>query len=187
MINRSFILFIPALLLAGCASVTTQPTAKPAVPEAIPQGAIPQGEIPQEAIPQQPGAGIVVEPVPKPVMSGNPAVIALLDRARLDTEAGKRETAGASLERALRIEPRNAWLWNELAQLRLAEGQYAQAITLAQKSISFAGRERRLQAVNWKVIGNARVAQGDSAGAEQAFKLAAEFEQSAQSEAGHGF
>lgn len=111
-------------------------------------------------------------------MSGNRAVIALLDRAQLDNEAGRREAAGASLERALRIEPRNAWLWHELAQLRLAQGQYAQAITLAQKSISF-GRERRLQALNWRLIGNARVAQGDSSGAEQAFKLGAEFEQSA--------
>ncbi len=50
-------------------------------------------------------------------------------------------------------------------------------MTLAQKSISFAGRDRRLQAINWAVIGNARVAQIDSAGAEQAFKRAAEFEQ----------
>ena len=152
------------------------------MPEAIPQEGIPQG-----AIPPQPGEGVIIEPMPKQVMSGNPAVIALLDRSRLDTAAGKRETAGASLERALRIEPRNAWLWNELAQLRLAQGQYVQAITLAQKSISFAGRDRRLRAINWRVIGNARVAQGDSAGAEQAFKLAAELEQSAQSESGHGF
>jgi predicted Zn-dependent protease len=109
-------------------------------------------------------------------MSGNKAVIALLDRAQLDYAGGKREEAGASLERALRIEPRNPWLWHELAQLRLTQGQYAQAITLAQKSTSFAARERRLLALNWRVIGNARVAQGDSAGAERAFKQAAEFE-----------
>lgn len=164
------------LLLAGCASVTTQPTAKPAAPEAIPQGAIPQEAIPP-GMPQPPAGAVVIEPVPKSDMSGNPAIIALLDRARFDAQAGRREEAGASLERALRIEPRNAWLWNELAQLRLAQGQYAQAITLAQKSISFAGRDRRLQAVNWRVIGNARVAQGDSPGAEQAFKRAAELEQ----------
>ena len=40
-----------------------------------------------------------------------------------------------------------------------------------------------MQAENWQVIGQARVAQGDSAGAEQAFKLAAEFAQQAKSEA----
>jgi hypothetical protein len=35
------------------------------------------------------------------------------------------------------------------------------------------------------VIGNARVAQGDSAGAEQAFKLAADLAQQAKTEADH--
>jgi predicted Zn-dependent protease len=119
-------------------------------------------------------------------MSGNPAIIALLDRAQLDAVAGRSEAAGASLERGLRIEPRNAWLWHELAQLRLTEGQYAQAISLAKKSTSFAAQDRRLLAMNWKVIGNARVAQGNSAGAEEAFKLAAELEQAVQAEKSHG-
>ncbi len=116
-------------------------------------------------------------------MSGNKAVIALLDRAQTDNDAGQREAAGASLERALRIEPRNPWLWLALAQVRLAQGQYAQAITLARKSNSFAGHQHRVQAENWQVIGKARVAQGDSAGAEEAFKLAAELAQQAKAEA----
>lgn len=160
------------LVLGGCSSVTTQSHARVTIPDATTQG-----DIPPNAIPQQFADGMIIEPVPKPVISGNQAVIALLDRARFDTGAGQREAAGASLERALRIEPRNAWLWHELAQLRLAQGQYAQAISVAQKSISFAGRDRRLQALNWRVIGNARVAQGNPSGAEQAFKLAVEFEQ----------
>lgn len=130
---------------------------------------------------QQPeGEAVVVEPEPKLLMSGNRAVIALLDRAQLDNSAGKREAAGASLERALRIEPRNPWLWLELAQVRLAQGQYAQAITLARKSLSFAAHQPRLQSENWQVIGQARVAQGDKAGAEQAFRLAAELAQQAK-------
>jgi predicted Zn-dependent protease len=112
-------------------------------------------------------------------MSGNRAVVALLDKAGLDSKAGKGEAAGASLERALRIEPRNPWLWHELAQVRLSQGQYAQAITLAKKSNSFGGRQPRLQSENWQVIGKARVAQGDTAGAEQAFKLAGELAQQA--------
>jgi len=165
--NRSCLLLISAsLLLAGCAGVATHPPVG-TLPDSTPQGGMPQQPVEQ---------GGAAEPVPKPVMSGNPAVVALLDRAHIDSAAGQREAAGASLERALRIEPRNAWLWHELAQLRLAQGQYAQAITLAQKSISFAGSERGLRALDWRVIGNARVAQGNSAGAEEAFKRAAEFE-----------
>jgi predicted Zn-dependent protease len=116
-------------------------------------------------------------------MSDNRAVIALLDRAHTDIDGGQREAAGASLERALRIEPRNPWLWLELAQVRLTQGQYAQAITLARKSNSFAGRQSRVQAESWQVIGKALVAQGESAGAEQAFKQAAGFAQQAKAEA----
>jgi len=120
-------------------------------------------------------------------MSDNRAVIALLDQAQTDNASGRREAAGSSLERALRIEPRNPWLWLELAQLRLAQGQYAQAITLAGKSNSFAGHDSRVQAANWQVIGQARVAQGDSAGGEQAFKLAADLAQQAKADHDSGF
>lgn len=141
------------LSLAGCAGVPTQPPEAQSVEE------------------------VIVEQVPQPVVSDNPAIIALLDRSRLDAVAGQRGAAGASLERALRIEPRNAWLWHELAQLRLAQGQYAQAIAMARKSTSFAGGDRRLQAMNWRLIGNARVAQGLSLEAEQAYARATELEQ----------
>jgi tetratricopeptide (TPR) repeat protein len=177
--TRSRISFIAALLLllAGCASAPTQTPATPGMPELFPQET-PAGE---------PEEGAIVEAVPPPVMSRNQAVIALLDRARIDTGAGRRESAGASLERALRIEPRNAWLWYELAQLRLAQGQYAQAISLARKSISFAARDRRLLALDWRVIGNARVAQGNPSGALQAFERAAELEQSVRLETDHGY
>jgi len=158
LINQKCLICISALLLlGGCASVTT-PT-----PDAV--------------LAPISGEGVIAEPEPAPPVSENRAVIALLDRARLDKGTGQREAAGASLERALRIEPRNAGLWHELAQLRLAQGQYAQAISIAHKSISFAARDRRLQALNWRVIGNARVAQGNSAGAGQAFSKAAELEQ----------
>ena len=118
-------------------------------------------------------------------MSGNKAVIALLDRAQTDNDSGQHDAAGASLERALHIEPHNPWLWLELAQVRLAQGQYAQAITLAGKSNSFAGQQHRVQAENWQVIGQARVAQGDSAGAGDAFKRAAELAQQAKAEEDH--
>lgn len=170
------------LALAGCSSVSLVPPAGDTPTQALPEGVVPaQGTPSQDAsgqipIPGPPIDGIVAEPVPRPAVSGNHAVIALVDRARLDNGAGRREAAGASLERALRIEPRNAWLWHELAQLRLAQGQYAQAISLAQKSGSFAVKDRRLQAVNWRLIGNARTAQGNPAGAEKALNLAAELE-----------
>jgi tetratricopeptide (TPR) repeat protein len=155
---------IAALLLAACASAPVQ-TSSPAPEQQPPQ---------QPAASETPlfGEAPVEVPETKPVLSANRAVIALLDRAQLDNAGGRRDAAGVSLERALRIEPRNPWLWRELALLRLNQGQYAQAITLARKSTSFAGQDKHLQALNWRLIGDARVAQGDSAGAEQAFRQA---------------
>ena len=176
---RSGIYFAAAilLLLAGCSSVVP-PAGSPApVPELNAQESTPLPGTEQETLPQQQGESIAPAAEPKPAMSANHAVIALLDRAQRDNDAGRHGAADTSLERALRIEPRNPWLWHEIAQLRLSQGQYAQAISLAKKSNSFAGRERRLQALNWRLIGNALVAQGNISAAEEAFKHATELEQ----------
>lgn len=189
--TSELLLVAALLLLAGCASVGTAPPPAPGVGAGTvtaPQQPVPAGSATQDPAVQTspvqsgdagqtsdiPGA---VEPPPLPPASGNRAVIALLDRAQLDAGAGRPVAAGATLERALRIEPRNARLWHELAQLRLAQGQYAQAVALAQKSNSFAGTQRRLQAMNWRVIGQARIAQGNAEAGQQALKLATELEQ----------
>ncbi len=164
---------IPLLVLAGCASVT-QP----------PGGAAPIVPTPPAEQLQQPGTTetFVIEPVQRASMSENRAVVSLLEQAQSESDAGRHEAAGASLERALRIEPRNPWLWTELAQVRLAEGQYAQAVTLARKSNSFSGGRHRVQAENWQLIGKARVAQGDSTGADEAFKLSVDLAKQARDE-----
>ena len=88
--------------------------------------------------------------------------------------AGRMDEAGANLERALRIEPRNPVLWQELARVRLHQGQYRQAENLAAKSNALAGGNRYLQAENWRVIGEARNRRGDLEGARAAFKEAEE-------------
>ncbi|HVL35497.1 MAG TPA: tetratricopeptide repeat protein, partial [Burkholderiales bacterium] len=72
--------------------------------------------------------------------------------------AGRLAEAGASLERALRIEPRNPRLWHELARVRLAQGQFAQAEHLAARSNSFAAGDGTLRAQNDKLIAEARAA-----------------------------
>jgi len=186
------------LSLAACSSVHTpavNPAATAVAPAQLPVG-MPQLASPTTIPPTAPAASIVTpeqqlpltgeatapEAEPRPVMSANRAVLALLDHAELDSKAGKRDAAGASLERALRIEPRNPWLWLQLAQVRLAQGQYAQAITLARKANSFAARNYRLQADSWQVIAQSRVALGDTAGAEQAYKLAADLALQARAE-----
>lgn len=108
----------------------------------------------------------------RPVASSNPAVLSLLDRAHKQSAAGELEQAGASLERALRIEPRNALLWQELARVRLDLGLYRQAESLAAKSNGFAADNRTLRRENWRIIGQARSGQGDYRGAQDAFDRA---------------
>lgn len=108
-----------------------------------------------------------------PPASENGAVLDLLDTAKSEMAQGRFEPAGASLERALRIEPQNAVLWAELAQVRLQQGQMEQAANLATKSNALAGANRALRAQNWRLIAQVRMQRGDSAGAEDALRKAA--------------
>src|SRR6266568_7642422 len=89
--------------------------------------------------------GPVPEPAPLPAPAArteNLAIAGLLDGARADAAAGRLANAAASLERALRIEPRNPRLWQELARVRLKQGDYAQAESTAARSNSWAGGAR---------------------------------------------
>jgi tetratricopeptide (TPR) repeat protein len=109
---------------------------------------------------------------PAPSSSNNTAVIALLNKAQHQSAAGRLDEARASLERALRIEPHNPVLWQELARVRLDQGQYRQAENLAAKSNVLARTDRYLQAKNWRIIGEARSRRGDLQGAREAFEKA---------------
>jgi tetratricopeptide (TPR) repeat protein len=124
---------------------------------------------------QQPAP--VSEPGPAPVTAPqapfeSAAVASLVDGARADVAAGRLVNAAASLERALRIEPRNPRLWQELARVRLRQGDYAQAESVAARSTSWAGNDNRLRAENWRLIAQAREARGDAAGARAALETA---------------
>lgn len=100
--------------------------------------------------------------------SSKPAVVALLAEADRQHQQGERERAAATLERALRIEPRNPLLWHRLAKLKLTQGQYGKAANFAAKSNSFAAQDRGLQAANWRIIATAKEQSGDASGARAA-------------------
>ncbi|MDS4029528.1 MAG: tetratricopeptide repeat protein [Candidatus Contendobacter sp.] len=134
-----------------------QPPARPSPPPAAP--AAPPAELPPAEITRE----------------GNQAVAALLESADKYVKSKQLDKAGAALERALRIEPRNAGIWHDLAQIRLHQGQYQQAESLASKSNNLAGGNRSLQSRNWKVIASARKATGNAAGAEEAEARATQF------------
>ena len=91
-------------------------------------------------------------PPEAPVAKENVAVAGLMESARSDAASGRLVQAAASLERALRIEPRNPRLWHELARVRLRQGDTAQAANLAARSNSFAGSDAQLRAANQSII-----------------------------------
>jgi Tfp pilus assembly protein PilF len=124
------------------------------------------------ATPEAPPGGPAppaAEPAPPPVArTENVAVAGLMESARADAAAGKLTTAAASIERALRIEPRNPRLWQELARVRLQQEQFVQAENMAKRSNSFAGSDNTLRAENWRLIAQALEARGDADGARAA-------------------
>ena len=77
------------------------------------------------------GEPLQSQPVPRPAnptpASQPPAVVALLDRAEQQANTGELVAADVTLERAIRIDPRNAVLWHHLATVRLAEGEAVEA------------------------------------------------------------
>jgi len=122
---------------------------------------------------QPPGPFPEPAPLPEPAArTENLAIAGLMDGARSDAAAGRLTNAAASLERALRIEPRNPRLWQELARVRLKQGDYVQAESTAARSNSWAGGDNQLRAENWRLIAQARDARGDAEGAKAALEAA---------------
>lgn len=96
----------------------------------------------------------------KPVYSS--PVEGLLKNSHELQDKGDLAGAVASIERALRIESKNAYLWNRLAHLRLEQGQSARAVELAAKSRSLAGADDKLKADNWRLAARAWRKEGDN-------------------------
>ena len=123
--------------------------------------------------PRAPVSDSLPAPAPAPAaISANLAVASLVESAHADMAGGRLVHAAAALERALRIEPRNPRLWQELARVRLRQGDYDQAESVAARSNSWAGHDNRLRAENWRLIAQAREARGDAAGARAALDAA---------------
>ncbi len=87
---------------------------------------------------------------------------ALVTRGVDARRAGDYPQAAAALERALRIEPESPAVWLELARVRLAQGDYAQAGQLARKAASLAGDQPALAEASRAVLAEAleRASQG---------------------------
>lgn len=81
--------------------------------------------------------GSVTGPESKPAAASPSA--ALLVQGRTQLAAADYPAAAATLERAIRIEPSDPWLWLELARVHRATGNMPQAEAHARKALALAG------------------------------------------------
>lgn len=98
------------------------------------------------------------------------AVSRLHGTAKKQIAAKQYNAAASTLERVLRIAPRNAELWHSLAVVRLQQRRWEMARNMAAKSNSLTAANRSLQAKNWRIIANSHQAQGNQAAARQAWQ-----------------
>lgn len=164
-----------ALLVAGCATrpqmpiPQPQPEPQPRPPQQPERGKpLPPSQPPQVSRPQQPVQPARPAPPRKPEKISSPAVMALLSSADTLARAGHMRRAAAALERALNIEPRNPFIYQRLAQVRFAQGQFGQAQALAHKSNSLAVGNPFVRANNWELIAESRRLAGNQAGYRKA-------------------
>lgn len=128
MMRRIFLFLAPLLFLIiyGCSSSgyrTVTPYHR--IPE--PRQVIEQHDI--QEVPAKPAAMIIPE---------NSIAVDISYQANQLMQKGNLEAAAQTLERGLRIAPKDAYLWSQLATVRLQQGRYGQAQSLAAKSSSLA-------------------------------------------------
>lgn len=163
------ILILGLSILQGCAyrSPTVGEPAETAPPPII-----------EEPVSPQPDASL---PPPEPAISRAPApmtakgqaqtskpVATLLAKADSDLQAGHFERSAASLERAIRISPRNPIIWHRLAAVHLKQNNLRQAEAMAIKSNSLISPDTPLARDNWLIIAEVRRLLGDSKGSQEA-------------------
>ena len=144
------------LVMHGCAGKTL--VEQPAAPAPVSRPG--QAPAPSEA----PAPGYESVPVPKE----GKAAATLLVGARQNLRVGQFAKAEMMLERALRLEPRNARLWQEMGQVKYGQKDYRQAVQFCIKSKSLAGKDRALIRQNWLLMEKAYLKLGETEKARQA-------------------
>ncbi len=156
--------FAILFLLSGCITVVDVDTQDPAKVEdrSVYQETVVDGEV----LPLPNESRIEVEP-----LSSTPQMSAVARKLLVSSETqssiGDWDSAANSLERALRLEPRNALLWSRLAGIRFKQKDWQQSVQLAAKSNTLTGQNINLRRQNWNMMAGAYDALGDAATAQK--------------------
>lgn len=108
-----------------------------------------------------------IEPPTSGPVAIDPAVLELLATADDQKMAGNNAGAAATLERALRLAPRETEVYYQYARLKLDTGDAAGAEQLAMKAVDLAP-DGFIRRDSWNLVALAREAKGDQAGAQAA-------------------
>ena len=139
-----------ALVLSACAGYSPAPVAGREVESRV--------RVPAS----QASEGVQVFPL------HNPAVKELLAEAGSVETTGDYEQAAVLLERALRMQPRNPEILQQMAEVQLQKQDYEQALNFAVRSYDIGPRVGEICDRNWRTISVAREHLGDRNGSVQA-------------------
>lgn len=121
---------------------------------------------------------IAVEPsIPLPAAATQNFTLSAATRSLVNQATSQRQNknfvqAAATLERALRIEPKNPLLWLEYGALRMDERNFAQAESMGRKALASATGDVRTQASAWRLIADSYKARNQNSEAQQAYARA---------------
>lgn len=144
--HYSFLGVLILLIIQGCAPVSQQSTT-PYREKPSPHTAVGQQS-------RQADSGNKTKPAVS--LPKNPIVADLGNQADRFIREGRLDTAAQTLERGLRIAPKEPTLWSQLASVKLLQKLYQQAQSLAAKSNSLAGGNTSLIRKNKSIIRKAR-------------------------------
>lgn len=165
----ALLLALLACALAGCAPQPARRGPAPQPPTTTPRPATVPHSGDSTSTPSRPYSMPEGSDHPRSAEAvSGPAVLKLLEQARGEVAAGRPDQAVAALETALHIEPRNPFIWQQLASTHLTQHLPDQAEHKAQRSNSFARGNPYIEAENWRLIAAARQERGDLAGARAA-------------------
>lgn len=126
------LLFVLLFSLSACAELPLNPSPGPATGGSA--------SVPREEAESETGSGSAE------------AVRELVASSRTSRASGDYALALADIERAIRIEPRNPYLWLELGETHLSRNDPQQAAAMARKALSVAGADGAAKAAAERLL-----------------------------------
>ena len=98
----------------------------------------------------------IIRPMKQTAFVSKPVVRNLLNKAKLRSDVMDYDSAIHLLERGIAISPNDPILWQNMAAVRLKQGDLAQAKQLALKSNVLVEADEELRSINLRIIDEAR-------------------------------